>query len=108
MDGLNGDSLRSATEVIVMKLLADRPMYGYEIIREVEVRTGGAFRWKEGTLYPCLHKLELRRCVESEWDTTQAKPRKYYRLTTAGARELARKLEESAVVLGALQTLLFA
>ncbi len=108
MNNRNADSLRSVTETIIMKLLAGRPMYGYEIIREVEERSGGAFRWKEGTLYPCLHKLEVQHCIESEWDMSQAKPRKYYRLTAAGARELARKLEDTEVVLGALHSLLFA
>ena len=55
----------SIVETIILKLLAERPMYGYEIIRVVLERTGGTFEWKEGTLYPWLHRLEQAGLIES-------------------------------------------
>ena len=55
---VNSDLMRGVAEPVILKLLAERTMYGYEIIRLVNERTNGAFEWKEGTLYPCLHRLE--------------------------------------------------
>ena len=54
----NQDVLRGISETVILKLLSERSMYGYEIIKLVNERTDGAFQWKEGTLYPCLHRLE--------------------------------------------------
>jgi len=57
----------SAVETIILKLLSERAMYGYEIIKVVNDRTNGAFAWKEGTLYPCLHRMEGGGMIASEW-----------------------------------------
>ena len=83
-------------ETIILKLLAERPMYGYEIIRVVLERTGGAFEWKEGTLYPCLHRLEQSGLIESSWNLTDnAKPRKYYALSQKGRAVCAERVKET-------------
>ena len=55
---LNSDLMRGVAEPVILRLLAERMMYGYEIIRQVNERTNGEFQWKEGTLYPILHGLE--------------------------------------------------
>lgn len=54
---------KGTTTVILLSLLAelDRPMYGYEIIKELEARSQGYFRFKEGLIYPRLHELERQR-----------------------------------------------
>ena len=52
----NTELVGSTVELLVLKLLAERTMYGYEIIQIVNERTEGAFNWKEGTLYPVLHR----------------------------------------------------
>ena len=80
---------------IVLKLLHERESYGYEIVKAVNERTGGALQWKEGTLYPCLHRLEARGLTRSRWrEAPTGKPRKYYRLTRKGLAELRRRTEE--------------
>jgi len=79
------DLSRNMTEAIILKLLSARAMYGYEIIKIVLEKTDGRFQWKEGTLYPCLHRLEETKLIESYWElSTENKPRKYYKITRAG------------------------
>ena len=86
----------SITETIILKLLAERPMYGYEIIRVVLERTGGTFEWKEGTLYPCLHRLEQSGLIESSWNLTDnTNPRKYYALSQKGQAVCAERVKET-------------
>src|SRR5213596_2575588 len=52
---------------VVLALLRERPMYGYEIVKLVNARSGGRLEWKEGTLYPTLHRLESDGLLRSQW-----------------------------------------
>ena len=89
------DSAISPVETVILKLLDERQMYGYEIIKVVNERSGGAFAWKEGTLYPCLHRMEGAGTIASEWcDGDHGKPRKYYRLTAKGHAMCGTKAQE--------------
>ncbi len=91
----NTDMLGSSVEAIILKLLRERMMYGYEIIKVVNERTQGAFTWKEGTLYPCLHRLEVEGVISSEWQPgAYGKSRKYYHLTRKGERLTDEKIAE--------------
>ncbi len=54
-------------------------MYGYEMIKELELRSEQVFSLKEGTLYPILHALEAEDLIESYWEETESqRKRKYY------------------------------
>ena len=93
----NSDLIRGIAEPIIMRLLRERDMYGYEIIKIVNERSDGAFEWKEGSLYPCLHRLEAAGTIESEWsEGPNNKQRKYYRLTKKGKKQLSVKVDEWA------------
>jgi len=95
MKPLDRDLTRSVAEPIILKLVAERAMYGYEIIKVVNERSDDAFRWKEGTLYPCLHRLEGQGLIKSEWQVADSgKKRKYYAITAKGTKRLAAKVEE--------------
>jgi len=75
----------STVELLVLKLLAERAMYGYEIMQIVHERTAGAFNWKEGTLYPVLHRLEKQEFLLTEWQRSDTgQQRKYYTLSPQG------------------------
>ncbi len=87
---------KGTTTVILLNLLAeaDRPMYGYEIIQELEARSQGAFRFKEGLIYPRLHELEHQGLLRSEWQGEEgSRRRKFYTITEAGWRRLERELQ---------------
>ena len=80
---------------IILKLLSEKEMYGYEIIKVVNQRTNDAFAWKEGTLYPWLHRLEGEKLIRSHWvEADSGRQRKYYGTTPAGLAMLANKLNE--------------
>ena len=102
------DLTRSVAEPIVLQLLKERAMYGYEIIKVVNVRSDNAFQWKEGTLYPCLHRLEKRKLIESYWEEpAEGRKRKYYALSKAGAKLCDEKVAQWKAFSTVVGSLLF-
>ena len=80
---------RGTLEMILLKLLSERAMYGYELISTLEERSGQAFLLKEGTLYPVLYRLENAGWIEPHWETQErGVPRKYYQITPSGSEQL--------------------
>lgn len=91
----NTELVGSTVEMLVLKLLSERAMYGYEIIQIVNERTGGEFNWKEGTLYPVLHRMEGGGYLKTEWQLGDTgKKRKYYMLTEKGLSRAESKVKE--------------
>ncbi len=85
--------LKGSIALLILNLLSERDMYGYEIIQESARRSRNVFEFKEGTLYPALHQLHKRGYLYSEWRVGEnGKQRKYYGLTTTG-RKAARRTE---------------
>ena len=79
-----------AVSLWLLLLLSERPMYGYEIIRELEKRFSGYWKPKAGTIYPALEKLEKSHMLTSRVEFREEAPdRKHYALTDAGRDELA-------------------
>lgn len=76
---------KGSTEILILRLLNDEPMYGYQIVQELKRRSGGYFDMKEGLLYPTLHRMKQAGFVTSEWEKSDShRRRKYYRLTAEG------------------------
>ena len=87
---------KGTTTVIILSLLAElkRPMYGYEIIQELEARSQGYFQFKEGLIYPRLHAMERQGVVRSEWQGAEGtRRRKFYSITEQGRRRLDEERE---------------
>ena len=83
------DMRTGSTATLVLSLLADQPMYGYQMVKELQRRSDGYFQLEQGTLYPALHRLERDGFVNSEWQVVSEGPsRKYYHITDAGRAEL--------------------
>ena len=85
--------LSGNTSMLLLQLLSERDMYGYEIIETLEERSQSMFSLKAGTLYPLLHTLESQgylRCYETEG---QGKVRRYYSITKKGKSALNEKKE---------------
>jgi PadR family transcriptional regulator len=86
---------RGTLEMILLKLLSGREMYGYELVSTLEQPGGEQFQLKEGTLYPVLYRLEKDGFIEARWETLErGVPRKYYKLTKTGAKELQMLMDE--------------
>ena len=87
--------LKGSTSMILLSLLSEKEMYGYEITEKVHELSEGYLSYKEGTLYPALKRLELSGLVETYWEkSTDGPRRKYYRITKTGKKALSdQKLE---------------
>ena len=103
---VNKELSKGSHELIILKLLSRQDMYGYQIIKELEIRSERVFTLKEGTLYPCLHRLEEQGLIESSWQLAGAKPRKYYSITRKGIAAMEEKVREAKEFVGALHLLL--
>ena len=87
--------LKGNTETLLLALMEEEPMYGYQIAKEVDRRSSGYFAFKEGTMYPALHRLERDKLVEGSWqDTPNGVRRRYYQITAKGKQALADRLRE--------------
>jgi PadR family transcriptional regulator PadR len=87
--------LKGSTDHLILSLIGQEPMYGYRLIKEIERRSGGYFQFKEGTLYPALHRLEREGLIKGEWKRLPSgQERRYYRLTERGRRVLDEKRNE--------------
>ncbi|MEJ2247001.1 MAG: helix-turn-helix transcriptional regulator [Acidobacteriota bacterium] len=107
MNNLNRELRRGSIELIILKLLENQEMYGYQLVSIIEERAGGLFEVAEGTLYPVLYRLEDRGSIESYRDNPKrGVPRKYYRLTKRGKAYLQDLLEEWKKFSAIMQSLL--
>jgi PadR family transcriptional regulator PadR len=87
--------LKGSTDHLILSLVGQRPTYGYQLIREIGNRSGGYFQFKEGTLYPALHRLEKDGLIRGRWQRLPSgQERRYYYLTELGRRALEEKREE--------------
>lgn len=93
------DLLGAAAGVLVLGVIAREPSYGYDILRKVNAEAGDLFVWREGTLYPVLHKLEKQKLLRAQWQDSEAgRQRKYYYITAAGRAALRKDVGQWAAV----------
>jgi PadR family transcriptional regulator PadR len=84
------DFFKSSSYSLLLTLLEEQPMYGYQIVKELETRSQGYFKFKEGTLYPALHRLEKSGLISGNWEMlANGRQRRYYRITVKGQAKLA-------------------
>ena len=84
--------LKGNTDALLLAMVMEGPIYGYHLTKEIERRSSGYFQFKEGTLYPALHRLERSGLLTGEWAMSPAgQQRRYYSITEKGLRELRRK-----------------
>ncbi len=79
--------------MMLLKLLEEKEMYGYEMIETLKKRSNNVFELKAGTLYPILHGLEEKGFLTSFEKEAGGKQRKYYSITKSGRAELKRKAD---------------
>src|SRR4029079_12176743 len=89
------DILQGTLALLVLKTLAARgAMHGYAITAHIQQASADLLRVEEGSLYPALHRMEQDGWVRAEWRTTEKnRQARYYALTAAGRRQLARERE---------------
>jgi transcriptional regulator len=88
------DALRGTVDLLALKALLARPMYGWGIGQRIQEMSGGQLGVNQGSLYPALQRLEYRGLVTSAWDVSENGRRaRYYRVTAAGRRALGEEVE---------------
>jgi PadR family transcriptional regulator, regulatory protein PadR len=98
---------KGSTELVLLSLLQQRPMYGYEISREMSRLSGGYFEMKEGLLYPTLHRLQKEGLLSSQWRQAENdRRRKYYAITAAGRERLQEQSNEWQTFMQKLQEII--
>lgn len=99
--------ITGAGAVVILTLLAEREMYGYEIAAEAARRSARIFELKEGTVYPALHQMERAGLLRATWRQSGAgRPRKYYGLTAKGRRRAESKRRQWASLAAAMRAIL--
>lgn len=80
--------------MLLLKLLEEKDMYGYEMIETLRNRSNNVFELKAGSMYPLLHGLEEKNILISYENAVSGKTRKYYSITKEGKKYLKSKKEE--------------
>lgn len=86
--------ISGSTTMLILSLLDEKDMYGYEMIETLRSRSENVFELKAGTLYPLLHGLEQKNLLTVYEKEVNGKTRKYYKITGQGRRALKEKKEE--------------
>lgn len=90
----NKNLISGSTSMLILSLLSEKDMYGYEMIETLNNRSNHVFDLKAGTLYPLLHSLEEEAYLEAYEDSDNVKPRRYYRITGKGHKYLKSLSDE--------------
>jgi PadR family transcriptional regulator PadR len=88
MKKTNPSFLNGVPELLVLRLLSGREMYGYQIVEEIRAQTREALSFGEGCIYPYLHHLEAEKYVTSQRREVDGRSRNYYQLTPRGGKRL--------------------
>src|SRR5688572_17958409 len=102
----NPNFMNGVPEILVLRLLADQEMYGYELVQAIESATGEAIKLGEGVVYPLLHSLEEGGCLRARRKPVNGRTRVYYSLTAAGKKRLASVMGDWARITRAVSRVL--
>lgn len=86
--------LTGSTTMLILKLLEEKDMYGYQMIEELRKKSNDTFNLKAGTLYPILHSLEQKGVIRAYDDDNSSHQRRYYSITKKGNKLLNTKKAE--------------
>lgn len=102
----NPNFMNGVPELLILRLLQQQEMYGYEIVQAIRSRSGAAIEVGEGVVYPVLHGLEHEGALQSRRKTVNGRSRIYYSLTPEGANRLADLCSSWTALTGAIHNLL--
>jgi PadR family transcriptional regulator, regulatory protein PadR len=102
----NPNFMNGVPELLILRLLQQEEMYGYEIVQAVRNRTGEVIALGEGVVYPVLHGLERDGALRSRRKAVNGRSRIYYSVTSTGSRRLADLSETWTNLASAIQGIL--
>ena len=92
--GISENLKKGTSELLILYLLKNEDMYGYQISHELKERSNGEFSMPEGSLYPTLYRLIEKGVVSDRMEIVGKRLRKYYHLEEAGVEYLEKITEE--------------
>lgn len=99
--------LQGTLDLLILRTLDPEPMHGFGISQRIQQISREVFQVNQGSLYPALHRLEVKGYVESSWGTTENNRKaKYYRLTRAGKKQLTEEKKQWRELSGAIELIL--
>ena len=94
---------KGSADLLILALVDERALHGYEIARQIDERSGGTLRFTLASLYATLYRLEERGLIRGRWvERAGQRRRRYYRITEPGKAILAAQREEWARFITAL------
>lgn len=106
MKSASSSFLNGVPELLILQVLRDREMYGYELVQAIRQRSGEEIILAEGVVYPALHALERDGALSARRQTVNGRSRIYYSLTDTGTARLAALAATWRRVTGAIGTIL--
>jgi transcriptional regulator len=104
---MDTELVKGTLSLLILSLLTRKPMYGYEIAATVHRDTDGAFTWREGSLYPSLHKMQADGLIVGAWEEKDSgRKRRYYHITDKGREALHEKLKAWSALCQAVNRIL--
>lgn len=87
MKSISKELMGASSILIILSILEQEDTYGYDIMARVRNLSEGRIAWKEGSIYPVLQKLKVKKLIRSYWDLKKnTRPRKYYTITEPGKK----------------------
>ena len=101
------DLLQGTLDLLILKILELEPMHGFAVSQRIQQISHDVFVVNQGSLYPALHRLEVKGWIESEWGTTENNRKaRYYKLTNAGKKQLKEEKKQWEILTGAIARIL--
>lgn len=96
---ISKDLVAASAKPLILSILSRGESYDYDIIQQIHELSGGEMKWKDGMLYPVLHRLQEQGLIESEWRVMEnGKRRKYYCLKANGQKALEIERQQWSLV----------
>ncbi len=103
---ISKELVAASSKPLILSILSQKENYGYEIIKKVHKLSNNEMKWKDGMLYPVLHKLEKDGLIKSFWQVSEnGRKRKYYKIKPEGKAILETQKQQWIVVNKALNQL---
>src|ERR1700690_1239139 len=102
----NPNFMAGVPELMILRLLQNREMYGYEIVQAIRAETGDVVSLGEGVVYTVLHALERDGALKSRRKTVEGRSRIYYAVTAAGLKRYRELAQIWTTLAGAIQTVM--
>ena len=101
------DLLQGTLDLLILKVVALRPIHGYAISQRIREMSREVLQVQQGSLYPALHRLEEKKWLKAEWGVAESgREAKFYALTTAGRKQLEAEEASYERLTGAIRLVL--